>query len=1526
MTAPGSEESLEVERKQIDGLRRLANLATPSDPWTACTAPLTTLVVDHDGGFRACRWASRQVHPPGTPTKAWQGEGFRKLREQLGDGKLPCDHCHECTRWIRHGLMELAPMLRDHGHESVGPAPASAQRLVVRLPISDAASAALHDHLNGDQKGIPKIVFEADTVADLRCETLPDVVAAAMRASEDTHLQLLLRDCHMEDGGELTDHVPDCFHEIEVTLDGNDAQTLAAAIQVAERDGASLRARFLFTPDNWFEFEDCANTCSDAGIPLDLRVLDIGGHVPVAALPPEELQFLRDAVEHTWPRFQPDTLPSALTENAFTNLRDELRHMLREQVEEQDAVAVADKGARLRLPPPDASWNTTPSLQEEWWPRLFSRSHLEAVERWLVELLPGNQELLTTTEGAWIRALIQRVATEKHTPELLEWLRANYAPIEARRDLAGQDLHFAENFDLGAYGGPWIDKLQLDAVDERTRPFDIPEANAPGGNPDVTVLVPSYRHELYIEETLQSVLAQTHRQLRVLVADDRSPDATVERARTIADERIEVVVNETNLGLGNSVLAALDHVETPYVALLNSDDLLHPEHLARCIERLDEDPGAQLVTTGISLIDSQGGSLTPDNVSLVLDGKKVFDWVHWFEQVRPKEELAPAELFPELLERNFLVTSSNLVARTDWLRAQAQELRSLKYCLDWQLFLQAALEGSLRHLPAPLIAYRLHATNTVWFREGRRWSYYLEVNRVAAEAIRRFLKVGPGDEGERFHTVIAAVARRLTANGEIDGLALFLNAVLDTVQLDAATAEDVSVQELVEHLNQRAEQLRIAEDSAEVHSEEGSDQRDQLLGELANEQLKTERNQRLWLVGYVAELERQKSELHADQISRIERANQQEERIASLYEDQKARIARTEDLEARVRDTFAQLDTQREQREQLEIRVREANQRTDEIRGRKEAAEATVSELRRELDETERRVRQAKQDADKLRHDRNDVAERLDARKRDLAQANERRASLQQQLDELKTEQGHLKRRLATTVAERDRAKDALEAESAQVAALREAKNQLSGQVHDLRKEIDRLLRTREFRLGNFIWNKLPLGFMASSGKKWYRRLLNAKDRAKMMFGRSKKPEGTAVVAACWQWPIYSHTFVYQEMVSLNQTGLDVQLFHWDLGSTDQLHAAFQYLYDNRTQLQPVWETHKKDKEHFEKTRPGRLRSFLERIAPLCDKSVEELEMAPIVLQGCTFARMAELANARYLHSYFFYDQSFMAMLAAWLLELPRGVSCYADHMMDDYEFKFVPLHIELADVIVATSARIKRELSELSGGKFDDKIVVKPNGVDGKRFPPRSRPVRKPDEPFEVLSVSRIEPKKGLTHLVEAMAELKKRGHTVIAHIIGSKDPHSAGSVEYSEMFEKCIAEHGLQDQVILHGMMKQEQMPPIIEKCRAFVAPYVETESGDKDGIPTAMLEALASSLPILTTNSGSITEVVDDGVEGLVVAQRDSMAYAAALEKVITDPQLEQQMAKAARARFDRDFDIQVTEKRLHERIHGFLNAKV
>lgn len=322
---------------------------------------------------------------------------------------------------------------------------------------------------------------------------------------------------------------------------------------------------------------------------------------------------------------------------------------------------------------------------------------------------------------------------------------------------------------------------------------------------DITVLIPAFRHEAFIEEALRSVLVQTYGGFQILVVDDASPDNTAHRARLFTDRRITVKANERNMGLGNSILAALEKIDTPFVALLNSDDIFHPERLERCRAVLLDSPNAQLVATGISLIDAHGGRLTLDNVSRDHDGQRIFDWVRWFHRVQSSqtEEVA---IFLRLLKHNFLVTSSNIVCRTSYLREQGETLKDLRYCLDWQLFLDASLDGGLVYLPEELVAYRLHPLNTVWFTPENRWSYFLEVHRVTAHALKSYLSsVARSRLGEaEVERVVAAVVLHLGANTEVDGLALYLNEILPAANLQRAGEYSPCIRSLIQRLADQA--------------------------------------------------------------------------------------------------------------------------------------------------------------------------------------------------------------------------------------------------------------------------------------------------------------------------------------------------------------------------------------------------------------------------------------------------------------------------------------------------------------------------------------------------------------------------------------------------------------------------------------------------------------------------------------------------------------------------------------------------
>jgi glycosyltransferase involved in cell wall biosynthesis len=324
---------------------------------------------------------------------------------------------------------------------------------------------------------------------------------------------------------------------------------------------------------------------------------------------------------------------------------------------------------------------------------------------------------------------------------------------------------------------------------------------------DITVVIPSYNHEAFITEALQSVLAQTYGAFGIIVVDDASTDATAQRALSVQDPRVTVKVNPHNVGLGNSIISVLGDIDTPFTAFLNSDDLFHPVRLARCREIFLNSSETQLVATDLSLIDADGGCLTPDNVSLSHDGRKIYWWVQWFHGKQSTDD-SQIPLFVHLLKHNFLVTSSNIICRTEYLRHHAEALKDLKYCLDWQLFLDASLDGQLAYVRERLLAYRLHSENTIWLVDGGRSAYYLETNRVIARALKRFLSsVADSEmEGPEMERVLNGALSHLAANGDVDGLSLCLNVLFQSDEFQEASRPVQRKYELMKMLYAIAQQ------------------------------------------------------------------------------------------------------------------------------------------------------------------------------------------------------------------------------------------------------------------------------------------------------------------------------------------------------------------------------------------------------------------------------------------------------------------------------------------------------------------------------------------------------------------------------------------------------------------------------------------------------------------------------------------------------------------------------------------------
>jgi glycosyltransferase involved in cell wall biosynthesis len=335
--------------------------------------------------------------------------------------------------------------------------------------------------------------------------------------------------------------------------------------------------------------------------------------------------------------------------------------------------------------------------------------------------------------------------------------------------------------------------------------------------------------------------------------------------------------------------------------------------------------------------------------------------------------------------------------------------------------------------------------------------------------------------------------------------------------------------------------------------------------------------------------------------------------------------------------------------------------------------------------------------------------------------------------------------------------------------------------------------------------------------------------------------------------------------------------------------------------------------------------SLIQKLCEASGLTSDELTQHGNFLQSFTFTRLVESYRPHYLHSYFFYDRSLMMLIACYLLDIPRGVSCYADHLLKDYELKVVPLHLELCDVVIATSARIKQELLELAPHVNPDRILIKPNAIDTKSFSPVVRRDPANGSPFRLVTVARIEPKKGLIDLVDAVSLLRKRKLPVELHLVGTFDEWNFASRDYKRRLDNRISELDLWGKVHLEGRQNKEGVLHFLSLADLFVAPFVQSESGDKDGIPTALLEAMASGLPIVATANGSVTEVIEDRRNGLLVAQRSPIELANAIETMMGNPELRQELATEGIRTVRRGYDVKACEKIFHEKVRSLLEGR-
>lgn len=219
------------------------------------------------------------------------------------------------------------------------------------------------------------------------------------------------------------------------------------------------------------------------------------------------------------------------------------------------------------------------------------------------------------------------------------------------------------------------------------------------------------------------------------------------------------------------------------------------------------------------------------------------------------------------------------------------------------------------------------------------------------------------------------------------------------------------------------------------------------------------------------------------------------------------------------------------------------------------------------------------------------------------------------------------------------------------------------------------------------------------------------------------------------------------------------------------------------------------------------------------------------------------------------------------------------------------------ANKIFSISKYNKEFLIDCYGEAIRDKIIVNHTGTDINFFSPSNKPRK---DVFVIMSLALLVEHKGLRYLFEACKILKSRGLEFILHMYGT-------GPEVNRLKE-IVKNNKLDNVVVFMGRIAREDIPEAFNLSSVFVLPSVIASSnGLREGIPQVFKECMACGLPAISTYTGGIPEVIDDGVNGYLVHERDSETLANRIEYLIRHTDERERMSQNARTKIVNDFNI-------------------
>ena len=391
------------------------------------------------------------------------------------------------------------------------------------------------------------------------------------------------------------------------------------------------------------------------------------------------------------------------------------------------------------------------------------------------------------------------------------------------------------------------------------------------------------------------------------------------------------------------------------------------------------------------------------------------------------------------------------------------------------------------------------------------------------------------------------------------------------------------------------------------------------------------------------------------------------------------------------------------------------------------------------------------------------------------------------------------------------------------------------------------------------------------------------------------------------RFPVASETFVLNQVTHFIDAGYDVEIISVFPGDLVNRHGAFdEYGLAAKTHyLLPEEKVSLTDK----------LGQRLKLVLPKITRAslLRSLNVRRYGAQSSKLLLPAIVANARqtYEADVFLVHFGYAGALANKLRELGilkgkqatvfHGADISRRHILDEHKQDYRNL-FQQSELMLPISHLWQNKLIEM--GCPPEKIHVTRMGIEPEKF--NFQPRDGFHTPLRIVSVARLTEKKGLDVAVKASAMLKQRGGQFQYTIIGNGDQ--------DKMMRDFITNESMQDCVTMPGFKPQEEIRKALSDADIFLLPSKTAADGDMEGIPVALMEAMAVGLPVVSTFHSGIPELIENNVSGWLVKEDDADALADTLLKLSQGEVDVAPVVAAARQKVETEFNQHIAYREL------------